>query len=232
MAQNSNCLSKFYFQGLIIYILILIPSTRNQYQHLYQFAGDQIYAYSRISPKNHTICNEMAIDLFTGSVKITLLLVYSLFLMIAVPLYKNLFTDEHEFIMLIILPFINPDKQNGFYINLVNQMISCSYATIIVPAIELVTCVLKNAVTVIAAVIENALLEFAVMLENSEGFTVECNWHLRNIIMKILDFDKFDQFQSKRHSSLNFIHVFFSSQDLSPKSPNSTTGNFLYSQSL
>lgn len=143
-----------------------MPNTRKEYRRLYNFAGHFIYANSKSSLRNHSVCDRMAIDLLFSSLK------------------TNTF---------VILPFVDPDTENGFYLNLANQLITASFGAIAVPAIELVTCVLKNNVLATAAVVKNSILELKNQMESDGLFAMDRMWKFRNIILKTLDFDRFVQ---------------------------------------
>lgn len=174
----------------------------------------------------------MAIYLMTCTIRVNLMVFLSYSFLIWAPLYQNLYTDEHEMLFPIILPFIDPETDNGFTINIINQMISVMLGTFVIPGLfldhlitsiltclfcipynhsthyfhntgtEIVTCVLKNNVTATAAVIENSLLEFKCMVRKERKFSIKCTWEFRNIILKILDFDRFhrENFISKSSS--------------------------------
>lgn len=176
---------------MVLYIIILKPTTRKLYRHMYNFAGDCIYANSDISRENECVCNEMAIQLIRSSIKIKMLILFSIFLTCCAPLYKIFFTDENDMIIPVLLPFVNIETQNGFYINLANQLVTCGYGVIIIPGTELITCVLKNAVSVTAAVIRNSTLEFSNEMQKNNTFSTQHTYNFRNIILKILDFDRF-----------------------------------------
>lgn len=157
---------------------------------MYNFAGEYIYANSHTSPKNHSVCEQMAILLATSSFKTNALIVFSMNLICSAPLYKLFFTDENEMVIPVILPFIDPETPNGFYINLANQLFICAYGVITIPATELITCVLKNTISVSAAVIENTLLEFEGLLMENEELSSKRSWQFRNIVLKILDYER------------------------------------------
>lgn len=110
------------------------------------------------------------------------------------PIYKNLFTDDKEMIIPVILPFIDPETEHGFYINLISQLITSTFGAIGVPAIEVGTCIMKNTISTSAAIIENSLIEFKNGLESNGNFTDARTCQFRNIIMKIFDFNRFDFF--------------------------------------
>lgn len=168
-----------------------MPSKRKQYKRLYNFAGEFIYANSGTSSKNHRVCNRMAIYLLSGSIKISLLMLFSVSLCVFPPLYKIFFTEKNEMIIPVILPYIDPDTKKGFYINLANQMVTCVYGTVIIPATELITCVLKNTVTSTAAIIENSLQEFEDSLQHTTIFSNKHALQFQNLILKMIDFDKY-----------------------------------------
>lgn len=175
---------------MILYFLILIPSTRNQYLKLYNFAGDYIYATSELSQKNNDICDKMAIQLAIGSIKITILEYIALLLACIFPLYKIFVKNEKELILPVILPFNDPETERGFFMNFISQIVACAYGVTIIPGSEMMTCVLKNNVSVAAAIIENSLHEFGDHLIDID-FPRECNWQLRNILVKIMDYNRF-----------------------------------------
>lgn len=158
---------------------------------LYNFAGDFIYANSGTSSKNHRVWDRMAIYLLSGSIKISLLMLFSVSLCVFPPLYKKNFTDDNEMIISVILPFIDPDTKTGFYINLANQMVTCVYGAVIIPATELITCVLKKTASATAAIIENSLQEFGDSLQHTAIFSNKHALQFHNLILKMIDFDKF-----------------------------------------
>lgn len=175
----------------MLFILILIPSKRKQYRHLYNFSGDFLYANSKTSSSNYNVCDRLAIHLVTSTSKVVLLMLLSFSFITCGPVYKNFFTDDREMIIPVILPFIDPETNRGFFINLICQLITSTYGAILVPAIEVVTCILKNAIFTYAVIIEDSLIELKNALELHRNFTDEFAWKFRNIIIKISDFNRF-----------------------------------------
>lgn len=174
-------------------IIALHPSKHKQFKHLYQFGADFIYANSDNSPKNYVVCNRMAVYLITCSIRVNLLVLLSYMMAVCVPLSKTLFTDENEMILPVILPFIDPDTQNGFIINYTNQAVSCIFGSCVIPGTELLTCVLKNNVSVAAAAIENSIrdLKIRMMMKRKHSPVKEFVHEFRNIIVKVLDYDRY-----------------------------------------
>lgn len=178
---------------MILLIIVLYSPKRLQLRRLYHFGADYVYKNSDISPKNRAVCDKMAIYLMTCSIRVNLMVFLSYSFLIWAPLYKNFFTDEREMILPVVLPFTDPETDLGFTVNMVNQMISVLLGTFVIPGTEIVTCILKNNVTATAAVIENSLLEFKCMARKEKIFSNKCIWEFRNIIMKILDFDRLEK---------------------------------------
>lgn len=171
-------------------MIISKRSTREQYQRLYNFPRDYIYGNSQVSPKNNFICNRMAIQLLKSSIQTSILLNFSLLLVICLPIYMTVVLHQNRMVMLIILPFTDPTTQHGFMMNFIHQVMTCACGFIILPGAELIPCMLKNTISVTAAVIEDTLMEFNDQLNGNQsvGFSNEA-WHFRNIILQISDFN-------------------------------------------
>lgn len=183
----------FLFQTMTLLVNVLVPSFCERARESYHYASKNVYANSNISQSNYKVCDRMATDLLLSSIKVTLLTYFSLILISLVPMYKLLFTNEREMIVPVILPFIDPDTVTGFYINLTNQLFTCFCGLIIIPGCEVISCILKNNCLSIAAVIENGLTEFKDLLINEKKFCDKHAYQFRNIILQILDFDKYVQ---------------------------------------
>lgn len=125
-----------------------------------------------------------------SSIRVNLLMALSLSMTICVPLTRTLFTHEKEMILPVILPFIDPDTEKGFAINYVDQMITCIFGSCVLPATELMTCVLKNNAFAAAALIKDALNELTIRAKTEDDASEEFVHEFRNIILMILDFDR------------------------------------------
>lgn len=169
-----------------------MPSTRKQCHNMYNFAGNFIYANSKKSPTNNVVCDKMAIYLLTSSLNINLLVNISTILMICAPLYKKLVLNENELIIKIVLPFIDPETDRGYLYNMISQSITCVFGSIVIPAIELVTCVVKNNISATAAIIANDINEFMNSLHVNSEYSVEHAQRFTNIILKIRDYNGYN----------------------------------------
>lgn len=172
-------------------IITLKPSSCEKLRSIYNFGADYIYAKSELSPSNFNVCNRMAVDLLMSVIKVHSLVLIAFTILVSLPFYKNLH-NEHELIVPIILPFVDPNTQNGFYINMANQMVHLCIGSLAIPIHNLFGCILKNNVLVAAAVIQNTLAEFKMKLKKDKKFVKDtmCYWEFRNIILKILDYHK------------------------------------------
>lgn len=171
-------------------VIVFTPSECEKARSMYNFAGKYIYANNNGSKKYNEICDRMANHLIMTSIKVNLLVLFSYNISVIAPLYKIYFTDEKEMIIPVILPFIDPDSDIGFNINLLSQNITCVCALFIVPGTELVTCILKNTILAIAAIIDNTLTEFKVRLKTDKVFSTKNAPEFGNIVLKIIDYDR------------------------------------------
>lgn len=158
----------------------------------YEYVAKHIYPLSGISSENQTLCDKSAKNLLISAIRVTFLQLFSLALTAFTALYKIFFTDDYELIVPVILPFVNPDTQQGFYFNLANQFIIFCGGIFIVPGKELVSCVVANNLTTMAHVINKALLEFNETLEKDQQFSKKHVPQLGNIVSQIMDFNRFD----------------------------------------
>lgn len=172
-------------------IVTLRPSSCAKLRSVYNFGVDFIYAKSEITSSNYDVCNRMAIELLMSVMKVHSLVLVAFAILTALPFYKNLH-HEYELVVPIILPFVDPNTQNGFYINMANQMVHLCIGSLSIPIHNLFVCILKNNVLVMAAVIGNTLAEFQKKLKINKRFArgTMCFWEFRNIILKISDYHK------------------------------------------
>lgn len=175
----------------------MLSSTREMYRRLYNFGGDFIYANSQISVKINAVCDRMAIDLVSKSFIIICLISLSLALCFVSPIQEIISTGENVLIIPMILPFIDFETKTGYIVNTINHLAICALGVAVIPALELITCVMKNNTLLMAKVIKSTILEFANALNRTDDFTVETNLEFQNIILKIVDFERFDFIESK-----------------------------------
>lgn len=177
-----------------MYIFILMPSTCKQLRYLYNFGGNFIYSNSNSSPKINSICDHMAIKLLTKSIKVNSLILFALYLTCCVPLYNIFFnksiSKENQLIVPVIFPFLDIESEEGFYINIFNQLVICLVGVITIPSIELGTSVIINNIEIAAELIANSLRDFERSIEIEDQFSKEYIWKFRNIILQMMDVDR------------------------------------------
>lgn len=158
----------------------------------YNFAANHIYSHSDISAEHYKLCDRMTIELLKSAIRVAFLQLFSMSLMALSPLYKILFTDEKELMVPVIIPFVDSDTKNGFYFNLANQLLILGGGIFIVPGTELVICFIRNNLIATAHVIKTAICEFDESLVTHKKFSRNHISQWRNILLQILDFDRFD----------------------------------------
>lgn len=167
-----------------------MPETQIQYRHMYNFCGDYIHANSNASPRNHDVCNKMAIHLVTSKCRTLALLLFALFLADCIPMYYNIFKNQRQMIIPVIVPFVHPDTELGYIVNSANEMLFLIFGPLVIFGTEMITCVLKNAVTTASTVVGNSLEELGDSLEKCKTFDLGRSRYFTNIIVKITDYDR------------------------------------------
>lgn len=88
----------------------------------------------------------------------------------------------------VILPFVDPDTKNGFFINLTSQLVTCAFGIIIIPVGEQVTVVIKNNILAAAAMIDSDITTLKKSLELDEEYNTL--WILRNCFVGNISFSQ------------------------------------------
>lgn len=90
----------------------------------------------------------------------------------------------------VIFPFLDIESDEGFYINIFNQLVICLVGVITIPSIELGTSVIINNIEIAAELIANSLRDFERSIEIEDQFSKEYIWKFRNIILQMMDVDR------------------------------------------
>lgn len=182
------------YQGLVLLIIVLMPSSCARARFLYNFVGEYIFANSHVSSRAYEVCDRMAINMVRSTVKVLSILAFATLLTNVQPMISTYFYNERVLLLPIILPCIDPDSPNGFYINLIFQLMFVCPGIIIIFACEMVTCVVRNVFISIAAVSKNSIFEFLSLLAQSKTFSHDEHFHFRSIIQKIFEMQRFVNF--------------------------------------
>lgn len=170
----------------------LVIFNLDQLKVIYNFSGQYIYVENEHRTVADTnVRDKMATHLITSSIKTLSLFNASLILMLAVPAFLIVVMRQDLLIVPVIIPFIDPESDVGYLLNVANQLIFCVIGTVSLLGIELSTCIVKNGVIAAAAVIKYELVKLDKILHINKEFTPERMQEFRNIVAEILDFDRF-----------------------------------------
>lgn len=185
----------------------LVIFNKEHFKSVVNFGGEYIYVENKKRTlDDKKIRDKMAIQLITSSIKIMSLFNISLILMMAVPAFLIVILRQNQLIIPVIIPFIDPDTEFGYNVNMINQLLFSMLGFTALAGIELGTCTIKNCVISSAAVIKFNLSELDKKLQTNSEFTVERAHELRNSIVQIQDFDRFG-FKSIKCIKLNRIKL-------------------------
>lgn len=158
---------------------------------MHTFSGHFIYAISGSSGWRHVVCTRMVNQLIFDCIRISVLVAISLLLTFAYPLFLIVFFGQKHVLVPVILPFVDPYTDQGFYINLIHQINFGIFGSFAILGIEMTTCVNKNATMVAADYIQSNLEELENNLKNDSEFTIQRAQEFRNIIVQVQDFHRF-----------------------------------------
>lgn len=91
----------------------------------------------------------------------------------------------------VILPFVDPDTDQGYYVNLAHQLYYGICGPFAIIGIEMTTCVIKNTTLVASDVIKSDLEELENVLRSDSEFTIQRAQKFHNIIVQIQDLHRF-----------------------------------------
>lgn len=143
-------------------------------------------------PAGYTeVCEESANRLFMGATQDIIVIILSMIIITAIPMYKQTIKREHMPLLPYFLPFIDPDTDFGFYINHVNHLIFGLVGYSAFLGYELVIQMLKNTTWAQTSVISYNLKNLELANEKSSVKEVELQWRVREIMAEITDSDNF-----------------------------------------
>lgn len=158
---------------------------------MFSFAGKYIYAKCNSSRSRYNTCNRMADQLIKDSIRTGTMVTLSMMLFVAVPMFLVIFLRQQHMIMPIILPFTDPESDDGFYLNFMHHIFFGTLGPCAIVGIEMCTCVNINAAMTAAAVIRTDLEDLELALHTNAKFTPERAQQFRNIIIEITDFHRY-----------------------------------------
>lgn len=151
-----------------------------------------MYTKYDVSANRHYICDQMAINLSISCGKTIFVTLLSFGLVGIAPMYKLLFTDDKELPLPILFPFTNLETQFGYCTNLIIQSVFGLFGVLILMGAEIGICMIKFNATISTAIIQNELMKLSNQLEMDDEFKVKHIWKFRNIILQVLDMNRFN----------------------------------------
>lgn len=135
------------------------------------------------------VCDDSAIRLIKVTTEDMMLFVVSAFFLLALPVYLYFFKNEHELLLPLILPYVDPDTRDGFILNCTHQLILASVGICGMLGVEFEKQICKNAVWVQSVVTCYQLDEMDVYLKQETKHEYEIKMRLRDVLAKTRDFD-------------------------------------------
>lgn len=201
------------------YILCVAPRFRKPYQSII-FFGSTIYNYQGKEERVLAILNEAVQYLNKTAICFTMGIVLSTISFAVYPLYTYLWLNERPRFVPVILPFVHPDSESGYYLCALVQIFMSTTAIGGTIGIEIIVSMIVNNMYVAVGVIEFELDKLSHLILKSELGSLGIKQALRNILMQVQDFDRY--FETVFLSS--FLHL----KSVFPHRYTSTVANFFY----
>lgn len=179
---------------------------RFKFNSLVNFGGRHIYIDDTKSTEYNKICENNVKKLVQSVAIIVPLVVFGHFLVVLGSLHAYIYEDTRVTPMATHLPYFEKNSDLEFILNLLQQSIIAVYALMGNISIEILTCLLNNAITSIPEFIHLNLndLNKEISIDNSNLKTMV---RLRNVLIQVQDFDRYaNQFSI---SQLNIFYIVF-----------------------
>lgn len=175
------------------------------------FPIDKIYTYVEDESNRDyaNVCNESAVKLLTDTMKMLVIIGTSAVIFAVFPIIASLQNDEVQFMIPVLFPFTNLETKTGIIVNMLNQFLSGSLAMTSNFGIEILNCILKNAVWCSASAVCYSVDELSPILKKSKQLSsIIINYRFRNIVIQVQDIDRYFYC-----SSINFEKHFLNKQN-------------------
>lgn len=165
-----------------------INSNRFKSNKLFTFGGDFIYTNDKKPSKYNTLCEKNVRKLVKTTIIVIILLIFSHIIYATGSMYAVFFKNTRVTLLGTKLPFVERETDIGFTLNVMEQSIAAYYELMGSISIEVGQTLVNNVFTTFPKLIRYDLDELTNELQ-SEGMCLHTKMRLRNIIMKIQDFD-------------------------------------------
>lgn len=162
---------------------------RFKLNNIVNYGRRYIYEDDATPSKYHSLCEAMIVKLVRNTVIITVLLLTSYAVVGCGALYTIIFGESRITFVGTEIPFVDGNTDIGFLINMMEQ----SFLTIVSLtgniAIEIGVSLVHNAFEMIPEIIHYDFEEFNIEL-NLNGMSLNAKMRLRNIFMKVQDYER------------------------------------------
>lgn len=172
----------------------MIPSSLEQLRSITFFPVVKIFTYANDESNRvyDSICNQCAIKLLKNTMKTLSIVIVSMAIYSMFPVAALLRYNEVQLMIPVLFPFTNLESQIGIIVNMLNQLLTGTMGLTANIGIEVLNCILTNAVWTSAVVVCYSIDELSQVVRNPKQFSVEIiDYHLRNIVTQVQDIDRY-----------------------------------------
>lgn len=171
----------------------MVPSKLKILKSITFFPIEKIYSYvdDESNREYANVCNQSAIKLIKDTMKTLAIIMISVTIFSMFPMFASFQSDEVEFMIPVLFPFTDLESQTGIIVNMLNQFVSGSIAMTSNIGIEILNCILKNAVWSSANAVCYSIDELSPILRKSKQISSKViDYRLRNIVIQVQDIDR------------------------------------------
>lgn len=177
-----------FFKVLTVYWKTM-SSARFKVNNILNFGGKYIYTNDAKPSKYNTLCEEMLVKLIRNTVTVVIAILVSYALVGGGALYAIVFHGARITFLGTEIPFVDGQTNFGFMINLIEQSFLTGISLLSNLTIEIGVCLVNNAFSAIPELIRLESDELNTEL-NLNGMSFNAKMRVRNIFMKVQDFNR------------------------------------------
>lgn len=160
------------------------------YISLILFGGDFIYPNHK-DDSHGRLLDLRANKLILGAIGVLLVISSAGLIFVTFPLCSFFFHGEMSMIVPLILPYTNPESNDGYLINLFHQVILAYFGLTANFGIEIISCLLIGNLRAGVDTVNDSVNKLNESLKEKEKLTLEHSYRLRNILVQIQDLDRY-----------------------------------------
>lgn len=172
----------------------MIPSKLEILKSISFFPIEKIYTYAN-DESNHEydkVCNKSAIKLLKDTMQTLAIIIISVTIFSIFPAVASFQNDEIQFMIPILFPFTDLKSQTGIIVNMLHQLVTGVISMTGNIGIEVLNCILKNAVWSSANAVCYSIDELSPILKKSKQVPSKIiDYRFRNIVLQVQDIDRY-----------------------------------------